>query len=200
MNKELEKFSSVAQSISLLLYPHAEVVIHDLSTGTIAAIYNNFSKRNSGDESLLEEISEGAGYPDVFPLYFKTNWDGKKIKSTSATLRDRSGKAIGLLCINLDVSHWNEMHQFILGWINEAAYTEKPKALFQEDWREKINLFVQDYLLKANLSLRSIDNNIKRELILALHKEGAFQAKNAASYIADILDLSRATVYNYLRT
>ena len=63
-----------AQAISQLLHPHGEVVIHDLKTGTIAAIYNPFSKRKVGDDSSLEE----SDYPDVFPVYTKSNWDGKK--------------------------------------------------------------------------------------------------------------------------
>jgi len=32
-----------------------------------------------------------------------------------------------------------------------------------------------------------------------LKKEGAFETKNAASYVADVLQISRATVYNYLK-
>ena len=39
----------------------------------------------------------------------------------------------------------------------------------------------------------------KQELIKALYREGAFKAKNAATYVADVLHLSRATIYNYLR-
>jgi predicted transcriptional regulator YheO len=55
MHRELKNYTAIAQAISLLLYPHAEVVLHDLKTGRIAAIYNPFSKRKVGEESLLEE-------------------------------------------------------------------------------------------------------------------------------------------------
>lgn len=194
----LNHYFSVAEAISLLFYPNAEVVVHDLKTGLIAAIYNSFSKRKIGDESLLEEVNDYKEYPDVFPVYLKTNWDGRKIKSISATLRDRKEKAMGLLCINLDLTKWEELHHFLGSWLNHVTQPQ-PAVLFRDDWREKINAYVSDYLVRAGTTLKLLDKEKKKALVLALHQEGAFKAKNAASYIADVLDLSRATIYNYLK-
>lgn len=186
----------VAEAISTLLYPHAEVVLHNLKTGRIDAIFNNFSKRKIGDESLLDESESLSSTQDVFPLYFKTNYDGRKMKSVSAVLRN-DGKPVGLLCINLDVSKWEEMHHFILDMIKPS--TAMPDFLFKNDWKEKINIFVSNYLKQHGLNLKSLDKSDRQKLLLALHKEGAFEEKNAASYIADVLQISRATVYNYLK-
>lgn len=194
---ELERYKPIAEAISLLLFPHAEVVIHDLQTGCIRAIFNNLSKRAPGDESCLDESDKLPDTQDVFPPYFKINWDGKKMKSVTAVLRSSRGKAIGLLCINLDISKWEEMHQFILDLIKPA--TEMPDFLFKNDWKEKINIYVSSYLKQHALRLESLDKAEKKKLLLALHAEGAFNTKNAASYVADVLQISRATVYNYLK-
>ncbi len=194
----LNSYFSTAEAISLLFYPYAEVVLHDLKSGLIAAIYNNFSKRKIGDESLLEDIENYNEFPNVFPVYLKTNWDGRKIKSISSTLRDQKGKAIGLLCINLDLSKWDELHHFLGSWLNNASQPQ-PAELFKDDWREKINSYVSDYLARLGITLKLLNKEKKKALVLALHKEGAFKAKNAANYIADVLDLSRATIYNYLK-
>lgn len=194
---ELERYKPVAEAISLLLFPHAEVVIHDLHTGCIGAIFNNLSKREPGDESSLDESDRLPDTQDVFPPYFKINWDGKKMKSVTAVLRSSPGRAIGLLCINLDISKWEEMHHFILGLIKPV--TEMPDFLFKNDWREKINMYVSSYLKQHALCLESLDRAEKKKLLLALHAEGAFDTKNAAVYIADVLQISRATVYNYLK-
>ena len=194
----LSSYFSTAEAISLLFYPHAEVVLHDLNSGHIAAIYNNFSKRKIGDESLLEEIEDCKEFPNVFPVYLKTNCDGRKIKSISSTLRDRKGKAIGLLCINLDLSKWEELHHFLGGWLNNVTQSQ-PAELFKDDWREKINSYVSAYLAREGTTLKRLNKEKKKALVLALHKEGAFKAKNAANYVAEVLDLSRATIYNYLK-
>ena len=41
---ELDKYFPIAKAINILLHPYGEVAIHDLKTGLIAAIYNNFQK------------------------------------------------------------------------------------------------------------------------------------------------------------
>jgi predicted transcriptional regulator YheO len=197
--KELAIFFPVAESISRLFYPYAEVVVHDLKIGRIAAIYNNFSKRSVGDESLIEELEDISELPDIFPIYAKVGWDGKKLKSSTATLRDCKGKAIGLLCINLDLSKWEEMHELLGEWLKSADEKKQPKVLFKDDWREKINRYVAAYLKKEGVTLKALSKEKKRQLVAILHQEGAFHAKNGALYVADVLGLSRATIYNYLR-
>ena len=41
--------------------------------------------------------------------------------------------------------------------------------------------------------------DIKRELVLALHAEGAFKGKSASNYVANVLNMGRATVYKHLK-
>lgn len=167
--------------------------------GQIAAIYNNFSKRKVGDESLIEDLEHYKELPDVFPVYSKMNWDGRKMKSSTATLRDKKGKPMGLLCINLDISKWEEVHHFLGDWLGSVGNQNQPEVLFKDDWREKINAYVSVYLKREGASLKALSKEKKRDLIKVLHQQGAFKAKHAASYVADVLDLSRATIYNYLR-
>lgn len=195
----LRLYFSTAEAISLLFYPDAEVVLHDLISGRIAAIYNNFSKRKVGDESLLEEPEEYDEFPNVFPVYSKTGPDGKKIKSISSVLRNSKGKAIGLLCINLDISKWEECYRFLESRLNNVTPQPPPAELFKNDWQERINCYVSSFLTREGTTLKLLDKEKKKAIVLALYKEGAFNAKNAASYVADVLDLSRATIYNYLK-
>jgi predicted transcriptional regulator YheO len=77
---------------------------------------------------------------------------------------------------------------------------EKPAILFKDDWRERVNIYVTDYLKKEGLTLQTLDKEQKQELVHALYRVGAFESKNAANYIADVLQISRATLYNYLKT
>ncbi len=41
-------YAAMADGIATLLFPHAEVVVHDLSTQTVVHIANNLSKRKLG--------------------------------------------------------------------------------------------------------------------------------------------------------
>lgn len=197
MSSELKLYIPIAEAIGLLLSPHAEVIIHDFKKRCIGYIYNNLSKRKVGNDSLLDEMENLSAKKDIFAPYFKINWDGRKMKSVSVVLKNKAEKPIGLLCINLDISKWEQIHQFILEIIESKV--EKPDFLFKNDWRERINVYVSDYLKQKGLNIKSIDKEEKRKILIELWKEGAFETKNAASYVADVLQISRATVYNYLK-
>lgn len=54
-----------AAAISALLYPHAEVVLHDLASGRVAAIWNAFSGRTAGTDSSSRMVWETS--TNVFP-------------------------------------------------------------------------------------------------------------------------------------
>ena len=100
MRDELDRYKPVGEAISVLLFPHAEVVLHDLRTGCIGAIFNNLSKRTIGDESLLDELDNLSESQDVFPPYFKTNWDGRKMKSVTAVLKTKLENLLGC-CVSI---------------------------------------------------------------------------------------------------
>ncbi len=198
MHEAIKPYISVGQAIAALLYPYAEVVLHDLKKQQIVALFNNISKRQIGDDSLLEAEAHTKEFPDYFEPYDKVNWDGRKLKSTTVTIRNAKGQPVGLLCINLDISKFEELRQVLTAFTQIPSSQPLPSQLFKEDWREKINQFVQEYLKSTGKQLKSLTKEDKRHLVLKLHDEGAFRAKNAASYVADALDISRATVYNYL--
>src|SRR3712207_9037497 len=105
LNPELASYAPVCDAIALLFQPYAEVVLHDLSTETVVYLSNPFSKRELGEPSLLHEIDFKPSDVIIGP-YEKVNWDGRRIKSVSAVLRAGS-KGIGILCINVDVSHFH---------------------------------------------------------------------------------------------
>lgn len=198
MKKAIKTFLPTAEAIQRLLHPYAEVVVHDLKQDQIVAIYHPFSKRRIGDASLFSEEEKMATLGDCIGPYEKINWDGRKLKSVSSVIRDENTKAVGMLCINLDVSKFEKMSTLISEFISNNQFISQLAPLFQNDWQEKINQYVHAYLNKHHLTLESLDRTEKKDLIEHLYKEGAFIAKNAALYVAQVIGVSRATVYNYL--
>ncbi len=147
-NALLKSYFPIAEAVAGLLHPHGEVVIHDLKTQKIAAMFNSYSKRKVGDESLLEEDYNFNNGPNVLGPYLKMNWNGRNIKSITAVIRDENGQAQGLMCINLDVSVFDQVKKMINGFLGEDQLKEQPASLFEDDWREKVNSFVNSYLRK----------------------------------------------------
>ena len=102
--KKLENYKVIADCIATLLFPHAEVILHDLASQTVVHIANNLSKRALGDDSALEELPGDFDQAASLGPYEKLNWDGQKIRSITGVLRDDAGNAEVLMCINLNFS------------------------------------------------------------------------------------------------
>lgn len=204
MNKkpapELKNLFATAEGIARLLHPYAEVVIHNIKTNKIVALFNNFSNRKVGDSSLLEK--EGIIFSkkmDILGPYEKVNWDGKPLKSISSIIRDSQDKPSGLLCINLDISALKECEMLIQAFIGKGQWMPKPKVLFKNDWQERINEYIHSFLQEKNWAFNTLTSDQKKSIVEKLYQHGAFTGKNSAQYIATILKISRATVYNYKR-
>ena len=146
MKEVLKPYVPVCQAIATLLQPHAEVVLHDLATGNIAYIANAFSKRRPGDSSMTDlEVAISIDSSVIGP-YRKTNWDRRQLRSVTAVLRDQAERSVGLLCINLDISAFEDAVEFIRNLIQFSPPSDPPAALFKSDWKEMVNNTVDDYL------------------------------------------------------
>lgn len=194
----LARFEPIAGAIARLLHPHAEVVIHDIQANRIAAIFNAFSRRRVGDDSLIDDMPGLASGPDVHGPHEKRLYDGRRIRYVSTLLKDDRGEALGLMCINLDVSVFEQLETVIQGFLGATRDSAALDELFADDWQERINAFVTKYLGERDCSLSGLTRSERAELVRALHAAGAFRVTGAAGYVARVLGVSRATVYNDL--
>lgn len=176
--------------------------MHDLESDSIAYIYNNISRRKIGDPSNVSKFvgSHVKEFPDVFEPYYRTNWDGKQFKCVSVTVRDDKGKPVGLVCINFDTSAFQAVNQNIGQLLAVASKAvQNPVEQFTEDWQSRVNECIDNYLKENGLAIMSLTKDQKRAATNRLYHHGLFNYRNAASYIATRLDVSRATIYNYLK-
>lgn len=193
----LSAYYPLCDAIALLLQPQAEVVLHDLATETVAHIANPFSHREVSDPSLLHEIDFR---PDVGLIgpYEKVNFDGRRLKSISAVLRE-DGRAVGVICINLDVPHLQSAIELLTALTRVPLEAGQPAVLFQEDWHERINQYVHAWTARNGVVIAGLSRAQKLQLVGELAADGAFGGKHAAAYVSRVLQMSRASVYNYLR-
>ncbi|HHX4055177.1 MAG: helix-turn-helix transcriptional regulator [Burkholderia contaminans] len=194
----LDRYRNIADGIAALFFPYAEVVIHDLTSQSVAYIANNLSKREVGDDSALEEI-EGTAIENVIGPYEKINWDGRRMRCVSVLVPGESTNPVGVMCVNFNVAAFDDVKQVLDLFITGAGLVRPPEELFKDDWQERINAFLHGWLRERQLALNSLSRERKRELVEALYEEGAFNGKSAANYIANVLDMGRATVYKHLK-
>jgi D-arginine utilization repressor len=194
----LAPYRAVADAIAQLFQPYTEVVLHDLATQTVVHVSNNLSKREIGDDSALEEIGFDE-QENVIGPYEKLGWDGRKVRSITAVLRTDAGEPMGVMCINFHLSPLDQARQALELLLSTAIVQPQPQALFRDDWQDRVNVFLNHWLAERKLTLSMLTREHKRELVAALHAEGAFAGKSAANYVAKLLGLGRATIFNYLK-
>lgn len=195
-----KQYEPLIKAIVELFHPFVEAAVHDLEKGKVVALYHNFSKRKVGDPSPLSELKvETKDFPDYFPSYYKKNWDGRPLKCTSITLRNAKGKAIGLICFNVDTSFMQDAHQVLETFLKSKEADGSPVELFGAQCEEQTVALMEQFLQEKNLSLKHLTTSQKREVVHHLFHKGIFNFKNAAPFIAEYLNVSRATIYNYLK-
>lgn len=198
-NEDILRFVPIAEAVATLLKPHAEVVIHDLRTQTIAYIANNISRRELGGSSLAELKDIGSLGADVIGPYRKTNFDGRQLKSITAVLRDKAGEPFGLLCINFDIAPIEAARDALSLLAAFQGAGAQPSALFREDWQETVNTAIADFLGERGLAASALAKKDHAAVVEMLEREGYFSIRNLVPYLARLLGISRATVYKHLR-
>ena len=199
MNKQLQTFTPLCDSIGKLFYPNVEVVLHDLNTQKLVHIVNAFSKREIGDKMINDVKDINSLEEDIVGPYNKTNIDGAKLKTVSTIIRDESKNPIGMICINFKIEVFENMYDSLKMLLNIEEKEEKPQAIFSQDWKEHTLSTITTYLKQENLNLEELKIKDKKELIFYLDKEGIFSIRNVVSYLCEILDISRATIYKWLK-
>jgi predicted transcriptional regulator YheO len=184
-----------------LFYPYAEGAVHDLKRGKIIALYNNISKRKVGDPSAVTELGvDIKDFPDVFDPYYKTNWDGKQLKCVSTTIRDESGAPIGLICINFDTSIFQTMNIQLEKFLSLANKNSlNPVERFGTNWQQQVSAFVDEFARKHNVAINAMSKEQKAQLVGEMYDHALFNYRDAATYVARQLGVSRTTIYNYLK-
>ncbi len=200
----LESFFPVVDAIGNLLGDTCEVVLHsleDTDKSVVKFVNGHISGRQIGapitDLSLhmLHKMHEnGAQFSDS---YFTRAKNGKLMKCTTIAIRNLNSEVIGLLCINLNLD--SPLSDFI------AALT--PSSLNKITGEQSVT-FNEEKSLEAQLE-RISDQVIKnhniaakekvRQIIYQLYREDLFELKGAVNTVSKYLDISRHTVYLYIR-
>jgi len=196
MNKDLKPYIPLCDAIAALFHPHVEVVLHDLSTKRLAHISNAFSSRRAGDSMIggMEENTQ-----DWVGPYAKSGRDSRELKAVTIILRNSTDKAIGMMCINYDISTAKSLHEALGSFINLPIKTEEPNAFFAQNWQAHIDERIEAFLHVKSVSLQGLTTVEKRALVSELDKQGVFAIRNGVNYVANALGISRASLYNWLK-
>ncbi|MGW1996440.1 helix-turn-helix transcriptional regulator [Embleya sp. NPDC001921] len=199
--REVER---IAVALGRMFPGLCEVVLHDLRNPqhAIRAIENNLSGRQVGDsvtELGLARI-EDPNYPSVIQNYPNQFPDGRPVKSTSIGIRNAAGEYVAALCLNLDVSVLSPVTLALSNLVaTDTEHRDQSLETLRDRNARELRRVVEELAAERAAAPRSLSRESKRALVRQLHQEGHFDSRDAAQTIADLLGVSRATVYNYTK-
>ncbi|WP_024348326.1 helix-turn-helix transcriptional regulator [Lacrimispora indolis] len=184
-----------------------EIILHDLTKDyahTVVDIRNgHITGRKVGDcgsnlglEVLRGEVKDGDRYN-----YVVHTPDGKILRSSTMFLYDEDKRAIGSLCINLDITQTIAMEGFLHqynGYIPDAEPKKQEKETFAGNISDVLDFLIEQAAELSEKSVEEMSRNEKIRFVGYLDAKGAFLITKASDRVCDYLKISRFTLYNYL--
>ena len=201
-NKNLKTYIPIANLIAKTFGKNCEVVIHDLSIPQNSVVYtvnNHVTGREVGQsfEHLVKDVLLSKKFDNDYTAnYITIAKDGRKIKSSTALIRDSEDKVIGALCINYDLENLNHIKFFL----DEFMTAEQEKIETTVEPFDNVMEIVDDLIdtIIGNHKIEHLKRKDKIELIYFMDKKGLFLIKGAIEKVAEKLNISKVTVYSYL--
>ncbi|MBD1567200.1 helix-turn-helix transcriptional regulator [Vibrio sp. S12_S33] len=199
----LHAMGNVVDGIARMYGDHTEVVLHtlDINSPSILKIANgHITGRQAGapiTNLALLKLQEGK---DVSDSYMTKAACGKVLRSMTTIVRNPKNKAIGLLCINIDMDA--PMQSFLRNMfpceypIHEISRSPETFAKnIVETISSTIEIVRSEVLDNSSIS----PSKRNREVVTRLNELGIFKYKDSILMASQALDISRDTVYLYLR-
>ena len=199
----LDTLKRLAEGIVAVVGPHCEVVVHDFSDIEHSAVVvaGNLSGRKPGAPVPdLDFISNELNTDTPDQLNYRIKIDSKELQSSTIWIRDDDGTPIGAVCVNIDYSSLLDAQALLERFVAPAK--KKPDLIVRDTLAksldELIELSISSFLRQNGIpSVEMMTQEDKRHLMAEVEKQGLFQLRGAAKCLADMLNVSRASIYNY---
>ncbi|MEU7990316.1 PAS domain-containing protein [Streptosporangium canum] len=194
----------IAIAIGRMFPGLCEVVLHDLRQPehAIRVIENNLSGRKVGDsvtELGLRRIAD-PNYPSVIQNYPNQFPDGRPVKSTSIGIKNAEGRYVAALCLNLDVSTLSPMTLSLANLVaTEVEHRGEALEALRDRTARELRDVIETFAAERAAIPRALSRAAKKDLVRQLHRDGYFASRSSTETIADLLGISRSTVYNYAK-
>ncbi len=204
MHPTLKAYIPVANMLIQTFGKSCEVVIHDLTQPESSVVYvanGSVTGRKEGQsfDHLIRQVLLNKKFKeDCTVNYFFEAENGKKIKSSSALIRNPEGDVVGMLCINYDLTLAYLLQETLSDFLPESPPVPIPA---EDSVTNQDVLTIIDELIDNIIKNKDVGNLKRRdniEIIRFMDEKGVFLVKGAIDKVAASMGLSKVTIYSYL--
>lgn len=202
--KLMSIFQSLVEPLCRALPESGEVVLHDLSLlpNSIVAVAGGITGREPGDAAtnLLLETAASRDFTNKSGYETQLS-DGRRLRSSTTFLSDLDGNPIAALCINIDMSPWEVMRDAAARALGEPAHPLRRSPvpeMFMRDINDLAAYLIQNAISNVGVPVDLMHKRHKIAVVKELLTRGLFALRSAVDTVAEALNTTRFTIYNYL--
>lgn len=196
----LEFLARLTRGLAEAIGENCEVVLHDFSDpqkSIIAIVNGHVTSRKVGDTVDILGLQLLRHQPSGDLINYRTETkSGKALRSSSIFLRTETGDIFGALCINYDISGLVKLQQWLQDTVSplETGVQEE----FEHTVDDVLDRLMHDAVRSTGKGLSELTREDKITAISYLETKGAFLIRYSVDRVAELLNLSKYTIYNYL--
>jgi len=200
-----ENLQRMADAVVALLGKNCEACVHDLTQLENSLIYirGNVTGRTPGapaTDLLLKMLQQNSGQAVDRHNYRTTTTDGRSLKSTTTFIRDTAGRPLAAFCINLDTTDFYNASQALMPFINiQENNGQAGTETFAHAAGETVEALFYHAVEDIGKHPATMNVDEKTELTRRLEENGTFLLKGAVEQVAQMMGVTKFTVYNYLK-
>lgn len=202
---EMSNLKRLVEMLAAQFGSNSEIILHDLEKDyehTIVAIENNWiTGRQVGDGGTnlgLEVLRNPPNSNGDIYNYFTKTPNGQLLRSSTLYFRDDKGKVIGSLCINTEISHMIEVQKSLQELTQIPAHREI-EEVFANNVEQLMDYFINESKKIVDRPAQEMSRDEKTEILRYLDSKGFFLITHAGTCVCEYLDISKYTLYKYLR-
>lgn len=199
----LQSYRAVVDGLAALIGSHCEIVLHSLEDLQRSAIFianghNTNRKVGSPITDLALSSLHHMQTDNVSKPYFTRSKGNVLMKSVTIAIRNAEKRIIGLLCINMNLDA--PLSQVLQTFVPTDTQQELSAAVnFANSVEDLVAQTVEYTIEEINADLSVANNSKNKQIVISLYEKGIFDIKDAIHQVAERLDISRHTVYLYIR-
>lgn len=199
----LHSYKAVVDGVSALIGEHCEIVLHsleDLEHSTIYIANGHNTNRQIGaplTDLALKSLHSLQTDSVSQPYFTRAKNNNSLMKSVTISIRNAQQRIIGLLCININLDI--PITQFMQSFMPATAQQETSSVNFASSVEELVMQTLEKTIEEITADRLVANNNKNRQIVFSLFEKGIFDIKDAINLVADRLNISRHTVYLYIR-
>lgn len=198
----LASYFPIVDGIAALIGDHCEIVLHSLEFLENSAIY--IANGHNTDRKIGSPLTDKAlkslhqmKTDSVSKPYFTRSKGGVLMKSVTIAIRNSKQHVIGFICININLDV--PVSQFLSNFIAPLQEDEDTSVNFASSVEELVIQTIENTIEETMADRNVANNNKNRHIVVSLYEKGIFDIKDAINQVADRLNISRHTVYLYIR-